>query len=88
MARLGGDEFIVLLPKTNKKQAIQVAKRISKAFKQFSITHQENIIPITLSIGVDSYQKGDQIYDDILKRVDEALYQAKKNGRNQIFPKD
>ena len=85
-ARLGGDEFMILLPETTKKQAIKVAKRISNTFCQFSLTHEQNTIPITLSIGIDSYQKGDQIYDDVLKRVDHALYQAKEKGKNQIYP--
>lgn len=87
-ARLGGDELIILLPETDKQQAIKVAQRISNTFKNFSITHERKTIPITLSIGIDAYQPEDKTYDDILKRVDRALYQAKEKGKNQIFPKE
>ncbi len=82
--RLGGDEFTVLLPETNADQAMEIVQRILLKFveKKFDST--------TLSIGIVSckYDKGISIQencDAILKRADEAMYDAKESGKNCVI---
>jgi diguanylate cyclase (GGDEF)-like protein/PAS domain S-box-containing protein len=88
--RYGGEEFIVLLPETKYNDAIIVAERIRKAVAQtvfypFSLDGHPDIISKTVSIGVTEFLHNDDI-KSFLKRVDNAMYQAKKTGRNMVIP--
>lgn len=74
--RWGGEEFLLILPKTNKDEAISMATRIKNIIEE----HKFDYIPqITVSIGVSVYNK-----NIILKDVDDALYKAKSTGRNRV----
>ncbi|AUJ72456.1 sensor domain-containing diguanylate cyclase [Pseudoalteromonas sp. NC201] len=79
-SRWGGEEFLILCPNTYLNDAQKVAERIRKAIEaiQLSCPHK-----ITASFGVGSLQDGQDL-SEMLKRVDSALYQAKKAGRNCI----
>ncbi|CAM3605403.1 GGDEF domain-containing protein [Pseudoalteromonas maricaloris] len=79
-SRWGGEEFLILCPNTSLNDAQKVAERIRKAIEaiQLSCPHK-----ITASFGVGSLQDGQDL-SEMLKRVDSALYQAKKAGRNCI----
>jgi len=79
--RFGGEEFILLLPETDLELALLCAERLRKAVE--SITFPKVGHPITVSIGVGQYSIGETL-DDILDRVDKALYKAKNNGRNRV----
>lgn len=79
LARIGGEEFIVLLPDTSLSDAIQLAERMRKSVESFVF---EEIGRMTISLGVTEFLMTDQ-KEDILKRVDSALYLAKGNGRNR-----
>ncbi|WP_319201210.1 GGDEF domain-containing protein [uncultured Ilyobacter sp.] len=79
--RFGGEEFILLLPETDLKLALLCAERLRKAIENISFSKVDH--PVTVSIGVGQYFKGEAL-DDILDRVDKALYKAKKNGRNRV----
>lgn len=80
LARWGGEEFLILLPDTNTQSATTLAEHIRKLTE----THSFNIInKLTISIGVASI-KEDETIDQLLKRADDALYDAKNNGRNRI----
>lgn len=81
-ARYGGEEFVVLLPMTNSSTAFDVAERIRRAL---AATPLETVpaLPVTLSIGVATYQPG-MTAEMILKAADIEVYAAKKNGRNQV----
>lgn len=85
-ARIGGDEFVVLMPETNKEQSIAMAERLLIIFKKQSFKHvwKGNSIPFTVSIGVTALRDEDSQLEMILKRADDALYQAKENGRNRV----
>jgi diguanylate cyclase (GGDEF)-like protein len=83
--RLGGEEFAILLPQTCKQQAEYVAERIRKNVAETSVETPDALITITLSIGITIYQKEDQKIEDILKRADQALYEAKAQGRNRVI---
>ena len=82
VARLGGDEFILLLPEINSPaDADNLAKKLLQAVSQ-PLHIQEHILQITLSIGVALYPRHGDNSTTLLKHADEALYQAKKRGKN------
>lgn len=81
--RLGGEEFGVIMPGTTLEQACQLAEqfRVSLADRELQIEGQT--VAITTSLGVGAYDPGiDRNGDDLYRRVDAALYQAKHDGRN------
>ncbi|KJE36387.1 hypothetical protein UF64_04365 [Thalassospira sp. HJ] len=80
--RLGGEEFVVLLPDTEGEGARFVAERIRERIEKSPTKLADTIIPVTVSAGIASYRLG-ETPEEILKRADHALYQAKENGRNQ-----
>ncbi|MBU0664754.1 MAG: diguanylate cyclase [Proteobacteria bacterium] len=73
--RFGGEEFLILLPDASLPEARNVAERIRLAVQQE--------VAITISLGVTSYREGDD-QESLIKRVDAALYRAKKEGRNRV----
>lgn len=85
VARYGGEEFAIILPGNSFHEAYQLAENIRKAIEQSSVQHGENIITIRVSIGVNStiptYQSS---VTDFLDQADQALYQAKEQGRNRV----
>jgi len=87
--RFGGEEFAVLLPDTKHDDTIIVAERIRKAvaanvFYPFTLDGQPDIVSKTVSIGVTEFHIEDN-KKSFLKRVDNAMYQAKKSGRNMVI---
>lgn len=83
-ARLGGDEFVILLPDTTAEEALAVAGRIMDSAAVMSVS-QEYAFHCTLSIGIASATQGMQNVTDWLKAADDALYKAKRRGKNQIY---
>lgn len=82
-ARWGGEEFMVLAPQTGLEEAIRLAERIRKNIAEKEI---KQVGHVTCSFGVTEFKATDD-FDKFTKRVDEALYQAKENGRNQVISK-
>jgi len=82
--RYGGEEFLILLPRTGVSPAREVAERVRKAIEQNAYIYQTIRIPITASLGVASIRAADPDAIAIFKRADAALYESKKNGRNQV----
>lgn len=78
--RYGGEEFFILLKNTELKGAVQLAKRLHKLISDLKIP---KVGYITVSMGVVEYGK-DESVDDVIKRVDDLMYDAKEAGRNQI----
>lgn len=83
-ARYGGEEFVILLPKTNLKQAFEIAERLRKLVEGHEFTYEEKRLPVTASIGVADYRQGVATGTDLFKRADEAVYKSKQGGRNQV----
>ncbi len=85
VARYGGEEFIILLYNGEADDVGNLAERIRKKVEQFSFVFEDKLIPVTLSLGVCSLQ-GEKIdsLDYLIKNADDALYQAKNKGRNQV----
>jgi diguanylate cyclase (GGDEF)-like protein/PAS domain S-box-containing protein len=86
--RYGGEEFTVILPDTNYEDAIIVAERVRKSVAQnvfypFTLDGQPDIVSKTVSIGITEFREQDDM-KSFVKRTDNALYQAKKQGRNMI----
>ena len=82
--RLGGEEFGVLLPETDLNKAEKLAERLRKIIEKRCFQYQKLTISITVSIGITTYSNKDFNMDDLLKRADIALYEAKSRGRNCI----
>ena len=83
--RYGGEEFLIILPDTDKNTAVNVLERLRQEISNNKITiDEDNIINITMSFGVAMISSKWQI-NDIIKHADQALYQAKADGRNKIF---
>ena len=84
IARYGGEEFAIILPETEKKTAFEVAERLRKAIDALRIIYEDNYIQPSMSFGIASLTLGEKVsYDDLIKRADSALYQAKRQGRNR-----
>ncbi|MCE8022125.1 GGDEF domain-containing protein [Halomonas sp. MCCC 1A11036] len=85
VARYGGEEFVIILVGSGQARALEVAERIRYAVEKTEFTgHDDEPIPVTTSIGVTHLQQ-DEPPQEALKRADEALYQAKREGRNQVI---
>lgn len=84
LGRMGGEEFAIALPETSAEGAQTVAQRLLHAIRQCTVQYEDHEIHFTVSIGASVLQVGEQdSLQQALKRADEALYQAKRQGRNQ-----
>ncbi|SFV75161.1 diguanylate cyclase (GGDEF domain) with PAS/PAC sensor [hydrothermal vent metagenome] len=81
--RFGGEEFLILLPNTRTNGAFELANKLNNQVKNHSFIYNEQKIPITISIGITSASYTDSFHS-LIQRCDEALYLAKKNGRNRV----
>lgn len=88
--RYGGEEFAILLPFTKTEEAIMVAERLRKSVENNKVDLSkvnpdapQKIINVTISIGIYEFKPSDEA-DDLLKKADKALYEAKETGRNKI----
>lgn len=85
-ARYGGEEFVLLLRDTPKAQAVQIAKKICAHIEELNIEIEDQKIPVTVSIGLDTFvgKREFKNSEDFIRKADHQLYEAKKNGRNQV----
>ncbi|WP_232364048.1 GGDEF domain-containing response regulator [Desulforapulum autotrophicum] len=88
VARYGGEEFAVILSDTGLNGACHVARRIQEDVKNLNIAHSESSVSthVTLSIGITCLIPDDEdlSMDLLIKTADEALYKAKRKGRNRM----
>jgi diguanylate cyclase (GGDEF)-like protein len=82
--RLGGDEFALLLPKTNKQQAQEMAQDICNMLQQGHYQCDERIYKISGSVGVSEINGNEELPETYLQQADIALYVAKRRGRNLV----
>jgi len=84
--RYGGDEFVVLLPETDQSYAKSITKRLFQIIPAELEKLEEINFPVTLSIGIANFSgESDITIDTLFDRADQALYQAKDSGRNQVI---
>lgn len=89
VARTGGEEFLVLLPSTGTSSAHHVAEDLRQATEQEAFDNGEGqSFTVTLSGGVVTWHEGLSSIRDLLSRCDQALYAAKRQGRNRIVVPD
>lgn len=79
--RNGGEEFLLLLPDASKEEAIVVAERLRVQVEATEMPHGDNI---TISLGVAHWPSDHNQVDEVLKLSDQALYEAKRTGRNKV----
>lgn len=84
VARLGGDEFALLLLKTSRDEAKIFAENLLAKVVVYEFRYGDHVIPVTLSIGVAHFTHTPQKIEVLYKAADDALYQAKQRGRNQV----
>ncbi len=85
-ARYGGEEFVAILPQTDIEKAGIFAERIRMAIENSSINVEEGQVKVTSSMGIACYPFSSiEDKNDLVKMADNALYQAKKSGRNCVY---
>lgn len=84
VARYGGEEFIILLPETPLDDAAHVLSRLQRELTRKFFLHDNEKVLITFSAGVTQMQV-DDTQASVIKRADEAMYQAKKSGKNRVI---
>jgi two-component system cell cycle response regulator len=84
--RYGGEEFVVVMPETDMAVATMVAERLRRriASEPFPISQGANAVEVTISIGLAARHSASDNAANILKRADQALYRAKRDGRNRV----
>jgi two-component system, cell cycle response regulator len=84
--RVGGEEFIMVLPNTATDLSSRIAERLRRAVASRSFECGLNQpVPVTVSVGVSSLLGADDTLEKLLKRADQALYAAKREGRNRVI---
>ncbi|MFZ1040719.1 MAG: diguanylate cyclase [Anaerolineales bacterium] len=83
IGRYGGEEFLLLLPNSTVKAASEQAERLCQRVRSTPIKSGQHIIHLTISIGIAQFRIRQENWEQLLNRADQALYQAKKNGRDQ-----
>ena len=81
LARIGGEEFALTLRGTRTKDAMVIAEKLRVAMAEH---RAENIPDFTVSVGLATIGPGDTSIDDVLRRADTALYEAKRRGRDRV----
>lgn len=81
--RYGGEEFLILLPNSDLNAAVEQASRLSKQVRETIIQVEDHTLNITISIGIAQFRNGEDTWETLLNRADNAMYEAKNNGRNR-----
>jgi diguanylate cyclase (GGDEF)-like protein len=85
VCRFGGEEFVVILAGTNLRAALDKATELVKGVRGVPIVHRgQELVGVTLSIGVSSWPECTETPDSLLGQADRALYRAKEMGRDQV----
>ncbi len=83
-ARYGGEEFSIILPETPLEGAVSLAETLRQRVEEHVFSFQADTIKVTISIGAAQLTDADKTANELLKRADELLYQAKRTGRNRV----
>jgi diguanylate cyclase (GGDEF)-like protein len=88
VGRYGGDEFILLLIETDATAALEVAKRVCKAISDVPVDTERGPINVSVSLGIATLNSDCPNLITLVNRADDALYMAKKAGKNQVLALD
>ncbi|KAG1463724.1 hypothetical protein G6F57_013701 [Rhizopus arrhizus] len=83
IARLGGDEFVLVLPETQGADSMATVQRLQRSLAHRVLTVQDRRVPVHFSAGLAQWQPGDDA-EALLRRADDALYAAKRQGKNRV----
>ncbi len=84
LIRIGGEEFIIILPNTDTKAVYLISEKIRKAVEDLSVDIGQRYINFTISLGISCLHEDDTSLSETIKRSDENLYKAKRNGKNRV----
>ena len=85
IARYGGEEFIIMLQDTDLQYAAtKAAERVRSLIAQTEFIWEGKVIPVTISLGVGTLHEDESVPDSMVRRADEALYAAKRTGKNKV----
>ncbi len=85
IGRYGGEEFIILAPETDKKGGLTLVKKILESVNDYSFTGKGgNVENVSFSAGVAAYPADGKTAEELISKSDEAMYTAKKNGKNRV----
>jgi diguanylate cyclase (GGDEF)-like protein len=85
VGRYGGEEMLIVLPETDISEALEVGEKLRSVIEQHSFNYDGTGVKVTASVGVSALQaKVALSWQQLLKHADEALYQAKRSGRNKV----
>lgn len=84
LGRLGGEEFAVLLPETDLDGAQLLAERLRTRLARHTVRYDNRSIVFTISVGGATWSPDDGAVEPLFKRADDALYEAKRTGRNRV----
>lgn len=84
-ARYGGEEFAIVLPETDEEGGREFATIVRELVESAVFEFEGNLIPVTVSLGVVGRTPKMSAPQDLIRKADERLYQAKRNGRNQVI---
>lgn len=87
-SRYGGEEFALIITHTSLDETKHVAERIRKEIQQTVVAERDHTFSVTISSGVTMYSEKDRDYNDMIRRADDALYKAKKKGKNCVVVSD
>ena len=82
-ARYGGEEFVILLPDLDEAQAAEAVRAVQRALTSDVFLHHSRQVFITFSAGVAQVRDGEAL-DDAVARADDAMYEAKRSGKNRV----
>ncbi|MEW6286932.1 MAG: GGDEF domain-containing protein [Chloroflexota bacterium] len=83
IGRYGGEEFLIVLPNSEMQAAAEQASRLCQQVRKLQIDANEQIIFVTISIGIAQFRIGQENWEEFLHRADEAMYRAKNAGRDR-----
>ncbi len=84
MARFGGEEFIMLLIETTAEQALPILQRLRQLVEVHPIRAYDELLHQTISVGLTVFPEDGQTFDTLIEQADQALYEAKRTGRNNV----
>ncbi|MBN1962577.1 MAG: diguanylate cyclase [Deltaproteobacteria bacterium] len=85
-ARYGGEEFALILPEVDLQAAISVSEKLRQGIEQHRFDYNDQIIPVTISLGLRTFSRGEQDINvsQFIADADAKLYSAKASGRNKV----